>query len=70
MTKKIERGWLAGFGISNLFAKELSAVNEFGRLYHKHEKGGGGQFMTLLTTMAVTPNIWATLCVSTMTATL
>jgi len=29
-------------GISNL--KELSAINDFERLYHKHEKGGGGQF--------------------------
>ena len=29
-------------GISNF--KELQAVNDFGRLYHKHEKGGGGQF--------------------------
>jgi len=29
-------------GISNL--RELSAINDFDRLYHKHEKGGGGQF--------------------------
>ena len=29
-------------GISNF--KELSAINRFGKLYHKHEKGGGGQF--------------------------
>ena len=29
-------------GISNF--KELAAINDFGRLYHKHEKGGGGQF--------------------------
>jgi len=30
------------YGISNM--KELQAVNDFGRLYHKHERGMGGNY--------------------------
>ena len=30
------------YGISNI--KELQAVNDFGRLYHKHERGMGGNY--------------------------